>query len=81
MFERAQEQSQKLEALQQTINSHREELLSQIQVIDREWASLNRERSPERSAALGQLEELYRLLSYFTRWQRQLQERFVLLAM
>src|SRR2546430_7054823 len=78
MFERAQEQSQKLEALQQTINSHRDELLSQIQVIDREWASLNRESSPERSAALRQLEELYRLLSYFTRWQRQLQERLVL---
>jgi len=79
IFDRAQEQSQKLAALRQSISSRLETLQAQIQAIDREWMSEG--RSPERKMALQQLEELSGPLSYFTRWMTQIQERIVQLAM
>jgi hypothetical protein len=65
-----------LAALQLRINSEREGLLAEIQKIDADW-----DRRAERRKVLQRLEELYRLLSYFTRWSGQLQERIVRLAL
>ena len=80
IFDRAQEQLEKLAAIQQRISSQRENLLARIQEIDRDWGTIPPGNRPERNTALQQLEELYRLLSYFTRWQTQLQERISQLA-
>jgi hypothetical protein len=76
MFDRSQECTERLAALQLRINSEREGLLAEIQKIDADWG-----KSDERKTVLQRLEELYRLLSYFTRWGGQLQERIVRLAL
>ena len=81
IFDRAQEQSQKMSALQQRVNSQREHLLADLQAIDRDWGLRLQESSLARNSSLQRLEEIYRLLSYFTRWMTQLQERIVQLAM
>ena len=80
MFDRAQQQTEKLLALQKTIAGKREAFLGEIQAIDREWEIHPDGSSPGRAKALEQLEELYPLLSYLTRWAAQLQERIVQLA-
>jgi len=76
MFDRSQQLTEQLAALQQKIASKRGELLAEIQRMDSVW-----DHVPGRKAALGRLEELYRLLSYFNRWTGQLQERIVQLSL
>jgi len=75
MFDRAQETTEKLRQLQQEIHVQREAVLTEIQQIDSAWTE-----NSDRQIALGRLEELYRLLSYFTRWSGQLQDRVLQLA-
>ncbi|HMJ24874.1 MAG TPA: hypothetical protein VK475_03565 [Pyrinomonadaceae bacterium] len=75
MFERGQEWTEKLGALQRRINTWREELVGELRSIDAEWAGLQ-----NHTAALPRLEELYRLFSYFARWTGQIQERMVQLS-
>jgi DnaJ-domain-containing protein 1 len=72
-FERGQEQTERLLPLQRRLQDRREQLLQDLRRLDGEWAA-----SPDpaaRAALLGPLEELYRLLSYFARWNDQVQER------
>jgi curved DNA-binding protein CbpA len=76
MFDRSQECTQILAVLQERINFEREALLAEIQRIDSAWNNAS-----ERASALNRLEELYRLLSYFTRWKAQLGERIVQLSL
>ena len=76
IFDRSQECTERLAALQGRIHSEREGLLVQVQKIDSDW-----DAGGDRRTVLQRLEELYRLLSYFTRWSGQLQERVVRLAL
>jgi len=80
MFERGQEWTAKLQALQATIGARLKELMAEIKAIDAEWDGAQRPGAPDRQTTLGRLEELYRLCSYFTRWSAQIQERIVQLA-
>ena len=77
MFDKSQECTEKLAVLQGKVISERETLLEQVRKIDSEWNIASAERVP----MLQRLEELYRLLSYFSRWSNQLQERIVRLAL
>ncbi len=75
MFERGQEWTDKLSALQKRLNSQGEEMVEELQSIDREW---DQKSDPaKRTEVLHRLEELYRLFSYFARWSGQIQERIV----
>jgi len=76
VFDRSQECTERLGVLQGRINSEREGLLREIRKIDADW-----DACADRGTMLQRLEELYRLLSYFTRWGGQLQERMVRLAL
>ena len=72
-FERGQEQTERLLPLQRKLRDDRERLLEELRHLDEEWAA-----SPGRAARaelFGPLEELYRLLSYFARWNDQVKER------
>jgi len=75
IFERGQECTEKLAAIQQRIGAERDRLIGEVQKIDARWNDCT-DRKPE----VEQLEELYRLLSYYTRWEDQLRERVVKLA-
>jgi DnaJ-domain-containing protein 1 len=77
MFERGQEWTDKLSALQKRINSWREEAIGELKTIDAGWDANQAEDPAKRAVSLHRLEELYRLFSYFARWTGQIQERIV----
>lgn len=76
MFETAQEWTEKLNLLQQQLSVRQERLVSELKKLDDRWSEV-----AERKSMLGRLEELYRLFSYFARWQSQIQEKVVQLAL
>jgi DnaJ-domain-containing protein 1 len=79
LFERNQECTDELAQLQQRITARHDEVLTEIQKLDAVWVGSESE-SPTRTMMLKRLEECYRLLSYFSRWTNQLQDRLVQLA-
>jgi curved DNA-binding protein CbpA len=74
-FERAQEWIERLNLLQKKLGGLHEQLLGELKAADANWPTAAR---PE---LLSRLEELYRLFSYFNRWNSQLQERIVRLSL
>jgi DnaJ-domain-containing protein 1 len=81
LFERGQAWTEKLQGLQRLIQSHNEEAEAQLKKIDAAWTGASSPGSPERQAVLPRLEELWRLLSYFARWNSQLAERIMQLSL
>ena len=82
MFEKGMEWTDKLTALQQKINSKRDEIFGELQKLNSIWDSAPAIGSSERKTVLplDRLEQLYRILSYVARWTEQLQERVVQLS-
>jgi curved DNA-binding protein CbpA len=80
LFERGQEWTDQLNALQRTINARRDELLLELQAMNPVWESGSPTGSPRAALPLERLEQIYRLLGYFSRWSEQLQERVVQLS-
>jgi len=82
MFERGMEWTDKLQALQQRINTKRDELTGELQQMNAVWETAPALGSPQRVAALPleRLEQIYRVFSYIARWTEQIQERAVQLA-
>jgi DnaJ-domain-containing protein 1 len=78
LFERGQDWVEKLSELQKKLNKLREELDGELKKLDDLWM-LHEEDS--RLKTLTKLEEFYRLLSYFNRWQGQINERVVQLSL
>lgn len=79
LFERAQEWVEQLNLLQRKLNELRDQLTGELKTLDAAWTV----NSPaaERLALLDGLEKLYRLFSYFNRWNNQIQERIVQLTL
>ncbi len=73
LFQQAADWSVPLGSLQKKIASQREEAEGALRALDSEWQTGARPLDP--------LEQIFHRLSYLTRWQQQLQERFVRLAM
>jgi curved DNA-binding protein CbpA len=78
LFERAQEWVEKLKALQKKLGGLHEQLLAELKSLDAKWLEGDPKSRPE---LLNQLENLYRLFSYFNRWNGQIQERIVQLSL
>jgi hypothetical protein len=79
LFERAQEWVEQLRTLQTRLAKLYDPLVEELKSLDRLWTS-----NPQpggRTALLNQLEELYRLFSYFNRWNGQVQELIVQLSL
>jgi DnaJ-domain-containing protein 1 len=77
-FERAQEWIEKLNAIQKKLAVLHDQLLAGLKSLDSEWTTGD---SAARHALLDHLEKLYRLFSYFNRWNAQIQERIVQLTL
>ena len=82
LFQRAMEWTEKLQTLQQRINAERDKLGAELMSMNAAWDGAPAIGSPERAAALplDRLEQIYRFLSYISRWSDQIQERTVQLA-
>lgn len=76
LFERSQDFTEKLQALRQRVSTLNEHLNEELKQIDAAWESGHESRA----GLLSRVEELYRLFSYFTRWDAQIQERAVRLS-
>ncbi len=80
LFETAQDWIEKLKAIQQMLGSRQQGLAAELRRIDEHWAAQERGDS-RRDDLLRQLEELYRLFSYYAKWEAQVQERIVQLSL
>jgi DnaJ-domain-containing protein 1 len=81
LFETGQNWTDKLNALQQQLNSRQQELLEELKAIDARWIEEKKADPVARATMLRRLEELYRLFSYFARWEGQIRERIVQLSL
>jgi hypothetical protein len=78
LFERAQEWIEKLNAVQAKLRDLSERLFAELKLLDAKWMAGD---PNNRGAVLEELEQLYRLFSYFNRWGGQIQERIVQLSL
>jgi len=82
LIETGQDWTDKLNLLQHQLNARQEELAAQLKSADAEWLQHQKSGATRQGPEiLGRLEELYRLFSYYTRWESQVQERIVQLAL
>lgn len=79
-FERSQEWIDRLNAMQRRLNGQQSAVLASLQALDGEWQRAG-ERPSDRAGLLAQLEKIWRLLSFHSRWSLQLQEAIVQLAL
>ena len=78
LFERGQEWSGKISAVQQRLEQWRQEAEAELKRLDEEWPRNWNEQNRARTRA--RLEEIARTLGFIERWSSQLRERFVQLA-
>jgi len=76
-FERAQGELDRLDSAQNKLRPLREQLDRRLKELDKAWTAAG---GTDRRGLLPSLEELYRLFSYFNRWDRQIQERRIQLT-
>lgn len=79
LFERGQEWADRLTVMQRKINQRHDAQTAQLQSLDTAWVAAAT-GSPVRNELLRQLEEVWRLLGFFTRWNGQIQERLAQIA-
>jgi DnaJ-domain-containing protein 1 len=78
MFERGQGWVEKLNGLQKKLNALHGQLDGELKTLDGQWMQ---KEAALRLKILNKLEELYRLFSYFNRWNGQINERVVQLSL
>jgi molecular chaperone HscB len=81
-FERAMEWMEKLKSLRQRINSQQEALMSDLDSLNAVWLAAPAVGASDRPDALplAPLDQIYRVISYLSRWSEQIQERLVQLS-
>jgi DnaJ-domain-containing protein 1 len=80
VFERAQEWMDWLRALQARIADRQADLLRELQALDAEW--VRSENDPvQRGVVLQRVEQIHQRLSFYTRWNAQIQETLVQLSL
>lgn len=77
-FERVRERMEQLEQLKNKLGVLRGRLDDELKLLDTKWMS---SETAGRKEILPQLERLYRLFGYFNRWNNQIQERIVQIAL
>jgi DnaJ-domain-containing protein 1 len=76
-IERGQDWVERLNALKKKLGELHGKLEDDLKSLDEKWMS---QKAVSRPKILPELEELYRLFSYFNRWNGQIQERVVQLS-
>ena len=78
LFAPGQERIEQLTAMLKDLGARRDQLHARLKAVDADWNEAT--APPVRAKALMELETIYRLLGFFSRWAGQLQERVVRLA-
>ena len=79
LFERAQEWTIKISAMQKRLNQWRQDVETALKQLDARW--LGETQPQERADILSRLEEIARTFGFVERWSSQAQERFVQLSL
>lgn len=79
-FERAQSLIERLQTIQHAIGERRDRLESELKALDGRWEATEDPRSQDRTELVKQIETVYRLFSFFGRWEDQLRERVARLS-
>jgi hypothetical protein len=81
-FAQSQDWIERLSSLQQEVQKELETLYQDLQGMNKDWEEAPVPGSPLRLARLpmARLEEIYRALSYINKWNAELRERLVQLA-
>lgn len=80
LFERGQEWTTRLSTMQRRLDERQEELIQELQLLDAAWDRA-KDHPTSRELLLGRLEEIHRLLSFYARWNSQIQEAIVQLTL
>ena len=80
LFERGQEWAERLGAMQGRVGERREKLIRELRDLDAAWNE-TQGNTAARAPLLRRLEEIHRLLSFYTRWNSQIQEAIVQLTL
>lgn len=80
LFERAQEQIERLNLARQKIDARRDELLLELKGMNAVWDAVQHGAKARSELPLDRLDEIYRLFGYLGRWSEQLNERVVQLS-
>ena len=80
VFERGQDCALQLIELLKRIQAQQEEIAVDLRAMDEKWQAGQPNKEKQRHDLAG-LEEIYRRLSYLTRWSEKIQERVAQLAM
>jgi DnaJ-domain-containing protein 1 len=81
LFQQGEEWSNRLAELRQRLRPLQDELDGELERLDKAWDCASLSNPSARPVLLQRLEELYRLISYVTRWNAQIQERVIQLAL
>lgn len=76
LFERGQGWIEQLNGMKKKLGGFHNELLAKLKWLDTQWTA----DGSDHAGLLNDLESLYRLFSYFNRWNAQIQERIVQLS-
>jgi len=80
MFERGQEWMDRLRAVQTCLGERHAGLLQELQAMDAEWVRLDCD-PVQRGVLLQRVEQIHQRLSFYTRWNAQIQESLVQLSL
>jgi curved DNA-binding protein CbpA len=82
-FQQGLDWTGRIQAMQQRLQVYRDQLDAAVQALNPAWAAVDSVHVSRRAEhlPLAQLEEFFRAYSYVTRFQQQLQERVVQLAL
>lgn len=81
MFEKAMEWTERLNQLQRRLNTAVDDLANDLRAMNAAWDDAPSDRAIRASfLPLTRLEEIYRAISFITRWTDQVQQRIVYLS-
>jgi curved DNA-binding protein CbpA len=81
LFEHSQFLTDLLSALRQSINCRLGELMAELKAMNPAWEATQATTAKREGLSLERLEEIRCVLSYFSRWLEQIQERVVELSL
>jgi len=81
LFERGQDWTDKLNTLHHQLKARQQELIEELKTLDARWPAERKPGSTGRESLLRRLEDLYRLFSYYAKWETQIQERSLQLSL
>ena len=80
-FQRGHEWTERLSALARKIGARHDLLIDEVREIDAAWERAAAGSLADHAGLIRRLEKLYPLFGYFTRWDAQVRERLVKLAL